>query len=99
MHPYYVYKISTTWHNDRHWIELAAMVGYRSWLHFLILINGLQDMFFILFAFSQTFLSFEATDCLIMQEKVSIARNATITHSVILLPAHPASFAHKFLFQ
>ena len=38
------------------------MVGYRSWLHFLILINGLQDMFFILFAFSQTLLSREATD-------------------------------------
>ena len=37
-------------------------------------------MFCILFAFSQTLISCEATDCLIMQEKGSIARNATITH-------------------
>ena len=62
------------------------MVGYPSWLHFLILINGLQDMFRILFAFSQTLLSCEATDCLIMQEKVSIARNATITHYILVNP-------------
>ena len=82
----YFYKISTTWHNDRNWVEPAAMVGYRSWLHFLILINGLQDMFCILFAFSQTLLSREATDCLITQEKVSIARNATITHYILVNP-------------
>ena len=46
----------------------------------LILINDLLDMFCILFAFSQTLLSCEGTDCLIMQEKVIIAKNATITH-------------------
>ena len=39
-------------------------------------------MFCILFAFSQTLLSCEGTDCLIMQEKVIIAKNATITHYI-----------------
>ena len=82
----YIYKISTTWHNDRNWIEPAAKVGYRSWLLFLISIIDLQDMFCILFAFSQTLLSCEATDCLIMQEQVSIARNATITHCILVNP-------------
>ena len=39
-------------------------------------------MFYIPFAFSQTLLSIEGTDCLILQEKVSIAMNATITHYI-----------------
>ena len=39
-------------------------------------------MYCILFAFSQTLLSRGAIDCLIMQEKGSIARNATITHYI-----------------
>ena len=43
-------------------------------------------MFCILFAFSQTLLSCEATDCLKMQEKGSIARNATITHYIQVNP-------------
>ena len=80
------YKISTTWHNDRNGIEPLAMVGYRSWLLFLILINDLLDMFCILFAFSQTLLSCEGTDCLVMQEKASIARNATTTHYIQVNP-------------
>ena len=52
-------KISPAWHNDRNGIEPAPMVGYRSWLLFLIVINDLLDMFCILFAFSQTLLSCE----------------------------------------
>ena len=43
-------------------------------------------MFCILFAFSQTLLSCEATDCLIMQEKLSIARKTTITHYILVNP-------------
>ena len=47
---------------------------FINWRLFLILINDLLDMFGILFAFSQTLLSCEGTDCLIMQEKVILAR-------------------------
>ena len=37
----------------------------------------------------------------IVQSRMSLrcSKENVITFSVILLPAHPASFAHKFLFQ